>query len=126
MGTRVHLLSIAASCGLIACATSSDAHEQAAVIVQATTQSRAALQGAINGVFGARVVTLANDALTQDSILIIEPLRPRNAEGQLLQGRETRLPETFRLVKSRGACVLIQQSNGNRIRLSHTRCEPRS
>jgi hypothetical protein len=110
------------ACVLPACATSSGANEQAAVIVHANAQSRVALQRAVNSVFGTRPIALADDALTLDSTLIIEPVRPRDEEGRPLQGRETRAPEKLHLVKNGERCILIHERTGKRLTLPQTQC----
>ena len=67
-------------------------------------------------------VILADDALTMDSVLLIEPARPRDAAGLPLQGREMRPPERFRLVKNDRYCVLIHERTGKRQKLAQTQC----
>ena len=119
-------LATLASCVLIACSTPSPAREQAAVIVQPSAQSRAALQSAVSKALHRNTVALADDALTTDSILLIEPIRPRDAMGLLLQGRETRAPEQFRLVKSGRYCILIHERTDERQELAQTQCAVRS
>ena len=109
-------------CVLVACAALSAAPEQAAVIVQTSVQSRAALQSAVGKALHRDGVTLADDALTSDSMLLIEPIRPRDATGLLLQGRETRAPEKFRLVTSGRDCILIHERTNQRQKLMHTQC----
>ena len=116
------LLATLASCAIVACATPLPDPEQAAVIVQPSAQSRAALQNAVIKALHRDVVRLADDALTGESILVIEPARPRDAAGLPLQGRETRPPERFRLVKSGRSCVLIYERTNERQELPQTQC----
>ena len=116
------LLSALTSCAVVACATPAPEPEQAAVIVQASAQSRAALQSAVSKALHRGSVRLADDALTRDSILLIEPVRPRDAAGLPLQGRETRTPERFRLVKSGGSCILIHERRNETYELPQTKC----
>ena len=121
-----YLLSTLASCAVVACATPSSVPEQAAVIVQPSAQSRAALQSAVSQALHRDSVRLADDALTSDSILLIEPVRLRDAAGLPLQGRETRAPEKFRLVKSGRSCILIHERTNERQELLQTQCAVRN
>jgi hypothetical protein len=120
-----YCFSVSVSSGFVGCASSSAADDQSAVVVQVGAKSRADLLGAINNVLGDREVTLAEDALTQESELVVEPVRPRDAEGRLLQGREMRAPEKFLLVKKGGHCILIHERTGERVDLAHTQCIPK-
>ncbi len=120
------LLSALVACAVSACATPPPEPEQAAVIVLPSAQSRAALQSAVSTALHRDSVRLADDALTNDSILLIEPVRPRDAAGLPLQGRETRPPEKFRLVKSGRSCILIHERTSERQELPQTQCAVRS
>lgn len=115
-----------ALCVITACSTTPAASDVPAVIVRADTQSRAKLQSAVGQALNRSLVILAYDALTQDSSLTIEPLRSRGALGGVAQGRaqgrETRMPEHFRLVKSGHRCVLIHERTGQRMELANTQC----
>ncbi len=75
-----------ALCAITACATTPAANDVPAVIVRADAQSRAELQSAVSQALNRTSVTLADDALTQDSSLIIEPVRLLDAQGALLRG----------------------------------------
>ena len=61
-----------------------------------------------------REVRLAGSALTDDSLLIIEPAH--------LMGRDLRRPEQFRLVLSGSTCVLLHQGVDARYELTETNC----
>jgi hypothetical protein len=117
--------SVAVACAFVGCATSSAADEQPAVIVQVSAKSHADLQDAIHSALGDREVILAEDALTQESGLSVEPVRLRDADGRLAQGREMRAPENFLLVKKGRHCVLIHERTGGRFDLAHTQCIPK-
>jgi hypothetical protein len=69
-------------------------------------------------------VTLADDALTRSSTLVIERRWPRDATGQLLDGRERGFPERFHLVRADGRCVLVHDGDGRRLELLGTSCVP--
>ena len=126
MRATATLKSAIALCVITACATTSAAKDLPAVIVGSDAQSRTELQSAVSKALNRTSVTLADDALTHDSLLIIEPVRLRDPEGNIAQGRaqgrETRMPEQLRLVKSGHHCVLIHERTGQRIALANTKC----
>jgi len=115
-----------ALCALTACATTSAANEVPAIIVPSDGQSGMELQNAVAKALNRSSVSLADDALTHASTLAIEPARMRDPQGSIApgraQGREMRIPEIFRLVKSAHACVLIHERTGQRIELPNTKC----
>ena len=73
------------------------------------------LARAVSAVLGGAPVTLAADALTRDSVLIVE--KP-------LTGRDLGRPERFHLVKAGNDCVLVHERTGARTRLRSTTCVP--
>jgi hypothetical protein len=98
---------------LLLAACGGGARERPAVIVAPTVESRAALQAAVNRSMGAQV-TLADDALTNDSHLIVE--------RALIEGRDLGKPERFRLLKVGERCVLVRERGGERTELAATSC----
>lgn len=105
-----------------ACANSIAQAERPAVIVNPTAASRAELLSTLQKALNNRPLTLADDALTQDSVLIIEPVRLRDAEGRLLNGRELGMPERFQLVMQESKCILIHERTQQRWVLKRTKC----
>jgi hypothetical protein len=103
-------------------AVSQPASEVAAILVNPTPGSRAALSEAIRSALGAPALTIADDALTRESTLAIERTVRRDSAGRRVQGRELGLPERFRLVKSSEGCVLVHERSGRRFVLEHTAC----
>ena len=99
--------------------------DQAAVIVNPDAASRAALQATVNAVLHTDVA-LADDALTETSILIIERKIPQSIEGSPAQGRNMEMPIQFRLVRNGSECILIDQRDMSRTVLSDTACSPAS
>ena len=97
----------------------------AAVINKPTKESRAELTQAVSIALNGAPVTLADDALTQDSVLIIERTRPRDANGVRLSGRDLDKPEHFRLVKMGKHCALVHERTGKRTTLASTTCLPK-
>ena len=95
--------------------------DQAAVIVNPDAASRAALQESVNAALHTDV-TLAEDALTETSLLIIEQKVPQSIEGSPAQGRNMEMPIQFRLVANGSECVLIDQRDMTRAVLADTVC----
>jgi hypothetical protein len=108
-----------------ACHPRPAAPDVAAVITDATPQSRAELARVVSHALEGATVTLADDALTGDSTLIIQRASRRDAQGLPLNGRETGRPERFQLVKNGPRCVLLQERTGRRFELAATTCSPR-
>ncbi|MGB5375337.1 MAG: hypothetical protein WBM75_05425 [Polyangiales bacterium] len=109
--------------GMAACRTAATDQDRAARIVEPDDRSRKALQGALEAALHTKV-TLAADALTETSVLIIERSPPRNMRTPPAQGRITESPIQFRLVIHGEDCVLIDQRDRSRHKLENTRCEP--
>lgn len=93
-----------------------------ALIIAPTDASRAALAAAVAAALQGAQVTLADDALTGSSTLIVERARHRDAAGLRVDGREFGAPERFRLVKRGGACVLVHERTGQEAVLESTTC----
>lgn len=95
--------------------------EQAAVIIGPDAASRAALQETVNAALHTDV-TLADDALTNTSVLSIERRTPQSIEGSPALGRNMEMPIQFRLVTDGTNCILIDQRDASRHILADTRC----
>ena len=116
MARDPHPASLILLCQLLsACASSFAQPEAPAVIDKPTSESRAELARTVGGALHGAPVRLADDALTKDSLLIIE--RPHT-------GRDLGKPEHFRLVKSGTDCVLVHERTGTRTPLASTTCRP--
>jgi hypothetical protein len=99
---------------LAACKTDSVRDEAPARIVEPTPESRTELQRVVSEALKRESITLADDALTDSSFLLIEPAH--------LMGRDLRKPEQFQLVLSGSGCVLVHTGSGARYELIHTNC----
>ena len=115
---------VAAMLALAACATASGRRDVPAVLTNPTPESRAELVRTVSGALHGAPITLADDALTRDSTLIIERTPPRTPDGVPLSGRETGRPEHFRLVKNGSRCVLVHERTGKRRTLKAATCSP--
>ncbi len=109
---------------LAACRTALARQELPAVIAENSSRSRAELAAAVSAALDGVAVTLADDALTRESTLVLERARRRDESGLPVQGRETGMPERFRLVRSGADCVLVHERSGRRFTLQETACTP--
>ena len=105
----------------VGCQTLATDGDVAARIMNPTVDSREALQNAVNAELHANV-TLANDALTDSSVLTIERNPSRSMENLPAQGRNMDMPMQFRLVLNDGDCVLIYTADDSRRKLADTSC----
>jgi hypothetical protein len=96
--------------------------EVPAVIVRPTAASRAALARAVSAALDGVKVTLADDALTRESVLVLEHTPRRDPYGRPLSGRDLGMPERFQLLKRGDQCVLVHERTGRRTTLLATSC----
>ena len=94
-----------------------------ALVVAPTAESRAALSGALETALG-RPVTIADDALTDSSLLVVGRQQPPGEQGRVATGRNMDVPVQFRLVQSGGRCVLVDSRDGSRYPLDTVQCRP--
>lgn len=99
---------------LIACKTAVVPDEVPANIIAPTDEGRAELRQLVSTMLGGRVVTIADDALTTDSMLVIE--------AKNFTGRDSGRPDQFRLLLRGSECVLVHLGSGARSALSSARC----
>ena len=109
---------------LVGCQTLTASDDLPAWITNPDSSSRAALQAAVNEALNTDVA-LADDALTNSSILTIQRNPTDSLEGQPAQGRNMDMPIQFRLVITGGDCVLIDQRDQSRRILQNTTCRAR-
>src|ERR1700738_3035004 len=96
--------------------------EVPAVIVHPTEESRAALAQAVSAALDGAPVTLADDALTKQSVLLLERGRRRDPDGHPLSGRDLGMAERFRLLKRGDQCILVHEASARRFTLPATQC----
>lgn len=107
--------------GVVGCQTVATGFDKPARITDPTDDSRAALQQTVNAVLNTNV-TLADDALTDSSLLIVERSMPKSMDGSPAQGRTMEMPYQFRLVINGDECILIDQRDESRHVLQDTSC----
>jgi hypothetical protein len=104
------------------CRTNAVHDDRPARIVNPTERSRAELRRVVSDMlFGADVV-LADDALTESSVLVVERSRIRSLGNPPLSGRDLGKPERFHLVTAATGCVLIHENDQARYELRETDC----
>jgi len=97
-----------------ACKVGATRADVPAYITNATEESRAELLRVVREALNNSDVTIADNALTDGSLLIIEPKH--------LTGRDFRRPEHFRLMLGGSHCVLVHQETEARAKLTQTEC----
>ena len=110
-----------ATFGVVGCQTVATGYDKPARITDLTDDSRAALQQTVKAVLNTHV-TLADDALTDSSLLIVERSMPKSMDGSPAQGRTMDMPYQFRLVINGDECILIDQRDESRHVLKDTSC----
>ncbi|MGA8205838.1 MAG: hypothetical protein WB812_15060 [Woeseiaceae bacterium] len=119
--TRAAALGLFAPLLLAACQTAATADDRPARIVEPDAASRAALQRAVNDALNTDVA-LADDALTDSSLLIIERNPPKSMGSPPAQGRIMEAPIQFQLVTDGTHCLLVDRRDDSRRVLEDTRC----
>jgi hypothetical protein len=95
-----------------------------AVRTSLTEASTTELMQVISAANGGVQVTIAEDALTTSSVLVIERGLRRSIDRPPELGRDYGRPQRFQLVLDGRQCFLVQQSTGLRWLLRETTCEP--
>jgi hypothetical protein len=100
------------------------AQEQPAVISAPTAESRAELARVVSAAFNGQPVTLADDALTRESVLTIERRTPPGEQGRAATGRTLGTPERLNLVLRGTRCFLVRSADGREWELNDVQCVP--
>lgn len=107
-----------------ACTASLAQPGQSALIVNPDAASRAELLDVVRTALGKVPLTLADSALTQDSVLIVERVPRYDPNGLLIGGRETGMPERFLLYVQNSRCLLVHERTRQQWYLQRARCKP--
>jgi hypothetical protein len=121
----MRVATVASASVVLIAACAAPAQDMPAVLLEPGARARLELAQAVSSEFGGVKVPLADDALTRTPELVIERASARDAQGLLLNGRETGRPEIFRLVLAASQCVLVHERNGHRIALASATCGAR-
>ena len=107
-----------AACGTFA------AQEQLAVVSEPTAESRAELARTVSAAFNGQPVTLADDALTRESVLTLERTTPPGPQGTVATGRTLGAPAQLTLMLRGTRCFLVRTTDGREWELNEARCVP--
>lgn len=107
---------------LYGCKADPPAAAAPARIVEPTPESRAELKRVVSQALNGVDVTLADDALTHESLLNIDQKTYRDARGNPINGRQLGRPIQFVLLKEGEQCVLELRGSGQRWSLPATKC----
>lgn len=126
MARAAMILSICAGVASLSACTGAPAQSNAdetvsAVIVNSTDRSRASLHDVVRKALARESLLLSDEALTEDSTLVVEPQRIRDSAGQLLTDSSVRV-ERFQLLKRGDECLLVHERTGRRYLLPETTC----
>lgn len=95
-----------------------------ALIIQPTEASRAELRNTLSGLFGGLEINLADDALTNSSLLLLQQTPKQKSKSQAALGRNVTEPFRFQLIKNGDNCFLVDKRDGQRYLLADTTCVP--
>ena len=96
-----------------------------AVLTSPSPPTHAELVRVVSAAMNGAEVRIADTALTEDDVLIVERAQRQGEKDMNLGGRETGRPHHFRLVKSGPRCVLVHQETGRRWTLESATCSVR-
>jgi hypothetical protein len=108
---------------LSSCLTTEPLHPVEALLEQPSAQSRLILEKAIGDLLNSQPVKLADNVFTQKSTVIIESNQPKDNQGRLLDGRETRQADTFSLLTEDAKCYVKHEQSGHIILLVNISCK---
>ena len=108
-----------------ACTSAPVPSEHPALIIQPNAASRAELLDAVTAALNHAPVSLADDALAHDSVLLIERQQRLDPTGLRANGREQGMPERFLLSTDGRRCVLTHAGTQRHWVLTHTQCMSR-
>ncbi len=117
-----NLIAVSLALTAIGCQSYGSYIDKPARIVNPDDASRAALADVVDTAFGTNV-TLADNALTDSSLLTIERRPQPTMENQNPLGRNMEMPFQLRLYINGTDCVLVDQRDHARYTLPNTSCE---
>ncbi|MDH5312204.1 MAG: hypothetical protein OEY08_19915 [Gammaproteobacteria bacterium] len=93
-----------------------------ALLTNASPATRAEIEGIVSTALNGAPVTIADDALSVDSLLIIERATSRSIDRPPELGRDLGRPERFQLVIDGSKCFLVHERTGLRWMLAEAQC----
>ena len=119
----IGILAVLAVSGCGATAKEAPLPLQAAMLINPSSQTHAELQQAIASLLDASNVLIADNAFTQYSQEVIERAQHKDANGLLIMGRSTEIPDAVQLLKQGDNCLLRHVQTGKTVTLSQVRCQ---
>ena len=117
----LYLIAVSLALTALGCQTYGSYFDKPARIVNPDDASRAVLQDVVNTAFGTNV-TLADNALTDSSLLTIERSPRPTMENPNPLGRNMEMPFQLRLYINGNDCILVDQRDNSRYMLEKTTC----
>jgi hypothetical protein len=96
--------------------------EKDALLLNPTIEVQQELTLAVSKIIGKPKVLLNAEDLTKNSILPVERIRLKDADGLRMQGLETEEPKYFKLVKKGEDCFLILLKTDKRELIKSAKC----
>ena len=109
----------------IACKSNTKQDYVDAIIINPTSESRTELIQFISSALNRKKVILADDALTEDSFLIIDHKLLNQKQHNAALGRINDIPVKFKLVTDGKNCILRKENGNLRQILKNTDCIPK-
>ena len=110
--------------GLVGCTTTALAQAQDAILVNASSETRAEITQLISKALNGRSVTIAPNSFTKDSRLIIEQRPSFGPNGYRADGRDIPKPDHFYLRSAGGKCYVFHAQSEKAYPLSSAECRP--
>ena len=107
---------------LAACSANPVSTDVAALRATADARSKLEIENVLSSALGGVDITIADDALTLESTLIMERGMHRSVDRAPALGRDLGRPNHFQLVLDARQCFLVHQETGLRWMLSQTEC----
>ncbi len=107
---------------LAGCLKSAVEAETPARLINVDAASRAELKAVVAAAIGQATVRLADDALIEDGVMLIERTPRTDNLGHRLPGRDLGAPRRFQLFRAGTDCILIEADSDRRWVLEQARC----
>lgn len=117
IGTMIILTLLSA-----ACSAPNVEQDMPALLINPEPETLQEIERAVASATGGMNVTVAADALTQNSVLVIERGMQRGLDRPPELGRDPGRPYRFQLVINKSECMLLDQQTGEHWPLSDVEC----
>ena len=107
---------------LAGCIQPTVAPDEPARLIEPDAASRAELQVVVAAAIGQTTVQLADDALSEDGVLLLERMPHTDNLGHRMPGRDLGAPKRFQLFRAGSDCILTETGSDRRWVLEQARC----